>query len=106
MVVRCLALTFGWPLALTANAASEWNLNSKASPKPSPARGEGSLEEERAELVKRLEMLGVIRTPEVRRAALTVPREEFVPEHLRRDAYRDAPLPIGEGQTISAPHGR
>jgi len=32
-----------------------------------------------------------------------VPRHEFVPEHLRRDAYRDYPLPIGEGQTISQP---
>jgi len=65
----------------------------------------GVLEEERAELVKRLEMLGVIRTPEVRRAALMVPREEFVPSRYRGEAYRDHPLPIGEGQTISAPHG-
>jgi len=33
-----------------------------------------------------------------------VPREEFVPDDLREDAYLDSPLPIGEGQTISAPH--
>jgi len=33
-----------------------------------------------------------------------VPREEFLPEDLRDDAYVDTPLPIGEGQTISAPH--
>jgi protein-L-isoaspartate(D-aspartate) O-methyltransferase len=33
-----------------------------------------------------------------------VPRHEFVPERQREDAYRDTPLPIGEGQTISAPH--
>jgi protein-L-isoaspartate(D-aspartate) O-methyltransferase len=32
-----------------------------------------------------------------------VPREEFVPVDLRRLAYRDAPLPIGEDQTISQP---
>lgn len=32
-----------------------------------------------------------------------VPREAFVPEHLVAHAYRDAPLPIGEGQTISQP---
>ena len=32
-----------------------------------------------------------------------VPREEFVPEDLREFAYDDAPLPIGEGQTISQP---
>ena len=33
----------------------------------------------------------------------TVPREEFVPEHLRERAYEDGPLPIGQGQTISQP---
>jgi protein-L-isoaspartate(D-aspartate) O-methyltransferase len=32
-----------------------------------------------------------------------VPRERFVPEELRRDAYRDGALRIGEGQTISQP---
>ncbi len=38
------------------------------------------------------------------RAYKAVPREEFLPDHLRRDAYIDTPLPIGEGQTISAIH--
>jgi len=38
------------------------------------------------------------------RALRTVPRHEFVPQAVREDAYRDRPLPIGEGQTISAPH--
>jgi protein-L-isoaspartate(D-aspartate) O-methyltransferase len=33
-----------------------------------------------------------------------VPRHEFVPERLRRDAYDDCPLPIGHGQTISQPY--
>lgn len=32
-----------------------------------------------------------------------VPREKFVPERLRRDAYADGALPIGHGQTISQP---
>lgn len=32
-----------------------------------------------------------------------VPRHEFVPESLKRQAYADAPLPIGYGQTISQP---
>ena len=32
-----------------------------------------------------------------------VPRERFVPEDQRRDAYRDGALRIGEGQTISQP---
>jgi protein-L-isoaspartate(D-aspartate) O-methyltransferase len=34
----------------------------------------------------------------------TVPREAFLPEHLREFAYDDTPLPIGEGQTISQPY--
>jgi protein-L-isoaspartate(D-aspartate) O-methyltransferase len=33
-----------------------------------------------------------------------VPRELFVPEHLRDRAYDDAALPIGGGQTISQPY--
>ncbi|MEX2465341.1 MAG: protein-L-isoaspartate(D-aspartate) O-methyltransferase [Gemmatimonadota bacterium] len=37
-------------------------------------------------------------------AMRTVPRERFVPEHLRGEAYEDRPLPIGEGQTISQPY--
>lgn len=33
----------------------------------------------------------------------SVPRHEFVPESYRNFAYRDEPLPIGYGQTISQP---
>lgn len=37
-------------------------------------------------------------------AALTeVPRHEFVPDEMRRLAYVNAPLPIGQGKTISQP---
>ncbi len=37
-------------------------------------------------------------------AMKTVPRHLFVPKQLRRKAYADHPLPIGEGQTISQPY--
>jgi len=37
-------------------------------------------------------------------AMLKVPRHLFVPESQRADAYIDAPLPIGYGQTISQPY--
>lgn len=37
-------------------------------------------------------------------AMQAVPREAFLPEHLREFAYQDAPLPIAEGQTISQPY--
>jgi protein-L-isoaspartate(D-aspartate) O-methyltransferase len=33
-----------------------------------------------------------------------VPRHEFVPREFRARAYEDAPLPIGDGQTISQPY--
>ena len=35
---------------------------------------------------------------------LAVPRHEFVPESQRPSAYRNRPLPIGDGQTISQPY--
>lgn len=38
------------------------------------------------------------------RAMRTVPRHEFVPPGLMKDAYGDFPLPIGLGQTISQPY--
>lgn len=40
---------------------------------------------------------------EVVEAISRVPREEFVPDHLRSSAYENNPLPIGFGQTISQP---
>ncbi|MBI4091570.1 protein-L-isoaspartate(D-aspartate) O-methyltransferase [candidate division WWE3 bacterium] len=33
-----------------------------------------------------------------------VPREEFVPEHLKEMSYADTALPIGKDQTISQPY--
>jgi len=37
-------------------------------------------------------------------AVASVGREDFVPSHLAQFAYDDAPLPIGDGQTISQPY--
>jgi protein-L-isoaspartate(D-aspartate) O-methyltransferase len=44
-----------------------------------------------------------IRNQRVLAAMRWVPREWFLPPHLAGDAYTDAPLPIGNGQTISQP---
>lgn len=60
--------------------------------------------DERKELVKRLSEYGYIKSENVRHAMEKVPREEFLPEENRYYAYNDQPLPIGKGQTISAPH--
>ena len=58
----------------------------------------------RERVVEMLEREGYLRSSLVKKALLTVPRELFVPENLRRYAYFDTPLPIGYGQTISAIH--
>ncbi len=56
----------------------------------------------RRRFVERLRRNG-IRDPRVLEAFAQVRRHELVPEALRGRAYADTPLPIGEGQTISAP---
>ncbi len=40
----------------------------------------------------------------VLKAMRNVPRHLFVPDYMKGQAYRDSPLPIGEGQTISQPY--
>lgn len=45
-----------------------------------------------------------IRDQRVLRAMLEIPREEFVPTEERVLAYRDDPIHIGFGQTISQPY--
>ncbi len=42
--------------------------------------------------------------PRVLDAMTRVPRERFVPDALRSEAYEDHPLSIGHGQTISQPY--
>ncbi|ENN96782.1 protein-L-isoaspartate O-methyltransferase [Methanocaldococcus villosus KIN24-T80] len=59
---------------------------------------------DKKEVIKRLIEEGYIKSEKVIKALLKVPREEFVPEHLRDYAYVDEPLPIGYNQTISAIH--
>jgi len=45
-----------------------------------------------------------IKNEKVLAAMRTVPRQLFVGEHVRKMAYEDYPLPIGEDQTISQPY--
>ncbi len=45
-----------------------------------------------------------VRDPRVLAAMKSVPRHEFIPPELRKEAYEDRPLPIGHGQTISQPY--
>ncbi len=61
-------------------------------------------EQRRRDLVDALARQGRVERESTRAALEAVPRHEFVPESSREDAYADRPLPIDEGQTISAPH--
>jgi len=45
-----------------------------------------------------------VRDENVIKVMKQTPRHLFVPEHYRDQAYRDHPLPIGSGQTISQPY--
>lgn len=57
---------------------------------------------------KRLVEIHIIREgiedPLVIESMLTVPREEFVPDSLKKKAYLNQALPVGYGQTISQPY--
>jgi len=67
---------------------------------PEPAR----FREARARMVRN-ELAGRdIRDRRVLEAMGRVPRQQFIPERLADEAYRDGPLPIGHGQTISQPY--
>ena len=59
---------------------------------------------EREALLAELETGGYLTDPRLEEAMLAVPRHVFVPKELRETAYEDRPLPIGFGQTVSAPH--
>jgi protein-L-isoaspartate(D-aspartate) O-methyltransferase len=61
------------------------------------------LDAARAGMVARLQEQGYLRDLRVADAMRRVPRHLFLPG-LEREAYRDSPLGIGQGQTISAPH--
>ncbi|HIN08908.1 MAG TPA: protein-L-isoaspartate(D-aspartate) O-methyltransferase [Candidatus Poseidoniales archaeon] len=58
----------------------------------------------RTRLLDYLERREYLRTPAVRAGMEAVDRAAFVPQPQRYAAWDDTPLPIGRGQTISAPH--
>lgn len=59
---------------------------------------------QRQRMVRRQLKARGIRDKALLQAMKEVPRERFVPENLQEFAYDDAPLPIGEAQTISQPY--
>lgn len=63
-----------------------------------------TLEEKRKNLVELLKREGRIKSKEIEKAFLEIPREKFISSIFEQYAYLDTPLEIGRGQTISAPH--
>ena len=55
-------------------------------------------------LIDSLIKQGILRTPKVIKAMRSLPRINFLPPEMQDYASEDTPLPIGFGQTISAPH--
>jgi len=62
------------------------------------------LKEDWEQLIQSLIAEGILRSPRVIRAMRQVNRALFIPDHLKSYSAVDSPLPIGLGQTISAPH--
>jgi protein-L-isoaspartate(D-aspartate) O-methyltransferase len=99
------------PPTLPAPGAAEMDR-----PETNPSRGSGvwrvpdSVSDEDRFLAERQRMVEQqlaardIADRRVLAALLQVPRHEFVPASERDYAYRDGPLPIGQGQTISQPY--
>jgi protein-L-isoaspartate(D-aspartate) O-methyltransferase len=56
------------------------------------------------QLIQNLTAEGILRSPRVVRAMRQVNRALFLPDSLKTHSAVDSPLPIGEGQTVSAPH--
>jgi protein-L-isoaspartate(D-aspartate) O-methyltransferase len=80
-------------------AAPAWGGSSTAAEPSSP-----DWAGERRRMVEQQLKARGIRDPRVLEAMLTVPRDQFVPERQRPQAYADTPLPIGHDQTISQPY--
>jgi protein-L-isoaspartate(D-aspartate) O-methyltransferase len=55
-------------------------------------------------LITSLIKQGILRSPKVIKAMRVVPRAKFLPPDVQSYSATDTPLPIGFGQTISAPH--
>lgn len=59
---------------------------------------------ERKAMIEGLIAAGHLKSESVIEAMQKVERHLFVPDKMKKYAYSDQPLPVGEEQTISAPH--
>jgi len=103
-----LAGEYGVSAALAQQTTSAQPTPPSASPPASEPVGvrprSTEREKERRAMVERQIAARGVRDPDVLEAMRQVPRHWFVPEEIQHAAYRDNPVPIGEGQTISQPY--
>ncbi len=62
-----------------------------------------SLQEQKRKLAEYWQETGLVTDKKAIKAFMQVPRELFVPEQYKAEAYGDHPLPLPSGQTISQP---
>ncbi|MEM2147451.1 MAG: hypothetical protein QXJ94_02465 [Candidatus Bathyarchaeia archaeon] len=62
------------------------------------------MEKDWEKLIDNLTKEGILRSPKVIKAMRSVSRAKFLPEDMQSYCAADTPLPIGFGQTVSAPH--
>jgi len=62
------------------------------------------LVQQKENLISHLKQEGYLKSKPVESSFRKIPREHFLHASMREHAYSDHPLPIGSGQTISAPH--
>ena len=60
-------------------------------------------EAENKQLIGEIRLAGYLKSKALEKALQETMRHLFVPKRMGEHAYRDEPLPIGEGQTISQP---
>lgn len=78
-----------------------WTIPPPSEPRKSPQQ----FRREREAKVRWLEREGLVGSARLRRALLTVRRENFIPPEYRDHAYEEIPLPLpGTHSTISCPH--
>ncbi len=101
----CIAIGMGGLclLCFSACAPLATAAPSGAPPADLATRATDEAFQRRSEMVEEVAEAVEIKDQRVPEAMIAVPRHVFVPEDYTSHAYQDTPLPIGYGQTISAP---
>jgi protein-L-isoaspartate(D-aspartate) O-methyltransferase len=95
LMISALAVVF-----FITDGAPAFGADTKASRK----ENNDHFRQQRMKMIRQQIRARGIENPEILAAFENVPRHRFVPEGLKKYAYQDRPLPIGEDQTISQPY--